>query len=197
MISVRNIKINSVTDRLMVDISAAPGYNITGIRLWNEDTFKDTTKSKVLDYKLEGLNGPEVFEITPLEAGVSTFSGIYFLEITTNEPDIDPCCPNPIPLLVVVTNLTGYYKCIAEMILKTSFCNSNLFDREVCDDSGINKAMSAELILQTIIKSLELGQFIESIDLLKKLKRLCAKCSNCFKPSVNSNCATCKTYKYN
>lgn len=197
MISVRNIKVNTVSDKIMIDVSAATGYLITGLRLWTEDTFKDATRSKVLDYKLTNLSNQEVFEINPIEAGVSTFSGIYFLEITTNEPNIDPCCPNPVPLLVVVTNLTGYYKCITEMVLKTSFCNSNLFDREVCDDSGINKAMSAELILQTIIKSLELGQFIESIDLLKKLKRICAKCSNCFSPSVNSNCTTCKTYKYN
>ena len=196
MISVNTININTNADELNIDVSAATGFLVTGLRFWNEENFKDYTTLVNLDYKLENLSENESFTITPNEVGLSSFSGIYFLEFDTDETPMDECQEESDPLLVVVTNLNKYYKCIAELILKSSVCASNLFDREVCDDNEINKAMSAELIMQAILKCLELGQFVEAIELLKKLKLLCKKCSSCNKITKSTTCTTCNSYNY-
>lgn len=197
MISVNNINVNTNADTLTIDVSAATGYLITGCRFWTDENFKDYTKLVNLDYKLTNLSENESFTVSPTEAGVSSFSGIYFIEFDTDEPMEDECATEPVPFLVVVTNLNKYYKCVAELILTSTVCGPvNLFDREVCDDNKINKAMSAEIFIQAILKCLELGQFVEAISLLQKLKQICKKCSSCDKITRNSSCSTCHSYNY-
>lgn len=194
MITVNNINISNDGLTLNVNISTGVGYNIIAAKLWTEDTFKDYSLVNNLDYKLEQINNNEIFIISATEVGLSNFSGIYFLEFETDQPEEDECDSCPKEILVVVTNLNQYYRCMTELILKAEICTDNLFSREVCDDSHVNKALSINLLIETINQSLEIGQFIEAIGLMKKIKKLCNKCTNCKKIIKSSTCNSCNTY---
>lgn len=195
MISINNINISNDGSSLNVNISTGVGYIITEARLWTENTYKDYTLVKDLGFKLEQINNKEIFTVTAEEVNLSNFNGIYFLEFETDEPLDEECntCANP--LLVVVTNLNQYYRCMSELVLQADICNTNLFSREVCDDNAVNKALTINLFMDTINQCLELGQFVEAIDLMKNLKKLCDKCKSCKKITKHNNsCSSCNQY---
>lgn len=197
MITINNINISNSGENLNVSISTGTGYIITSAKLWTENTYKDYNLAIDLDFKLEQVNNNEIFIVSADEVGLSSFSGIYFLEFETDEPLDDECSTCTNPLLVVTTNMNQYYRCMSELVLKSDVCKANLFSREVCDDSYVNKALTINLLMSAINQSLELGQFIEALDLLSKLKRLCNNCSNCKKIiKTTSTCTSCGTYTY-
>lgn len=195
MITVNNISISNDALNLNVNIATGTSYIITSVKLWTEDTYKDYTLAKDLSFKLEQINNKEIFILESTEIGLSSFNGIYFLEITTNEPNDDECTTCRNPLMAVVTNLHQYYRCMSELVLKASICTDNLFSREVCDDNAVNKALTINLFIDTVNQCLELGQFVEAINLMKNIKKLCNKCSNCKTIIKNTNsCTTCNQY---
>lgn len=198
MINVNNISISNDGSKLSININTGNTYIITSIKLWTEDTYKDYNIAKDLSYKLEQVNNKEIFIVEADELGYSSFNGIYFIEITSNQPTEDECVTCSDPILVVVTNLNQYYRCMSELVLKASICTDNLFSREVCDDSAVNKALTINLFIDSVNQCLELGQFIEAIDLMKSIKKLCNKCTNCKTIIKNTNsCTTCNQYIYN
>lgn len=194
MITVNTISISNNALNLNVDISTGNTYRITSAKLWTEESFKDYSLAKNLNFKLSQTTNTEAFILSAEEIGLVSFSGIYFLEFTSNQPPVDECdtCPNP--LLVVVTNLNQYYRCMAELILKADICVPNLFSKEVCDDNAVNKALTANLLLEAIKQCLELGQFTEAVILMKDLKKLCAKCTNCKTITKLTSCSSCNSY---
>lgn len=195
MITINNISISNDASNLNVNISTENTYLITDIKLWTEDTYKDYSKAKSLNFKLEQVNNKEIFIVNANEIGLGSFNGIYFLEIVSNEPEDDECdnCPNPI--LVVTTNLNQYYRCMSELVLKANICTDNLFSKEVCDDNSVNKALTINLFIDAVEQCLELGQFAEAINMMKSIKKLCNKCSTCKQIIKNYNsCTTCKNF---
>jgi len=191
MINVNNINISNDGKTLNINIEVGNTYNITSIKLWNQNNYKDYATALDLSYKLEQINNKEILIFTKEELNYNSFDGIYFIEIQSNEPDNNECelCPNP--LLAVISKLDIYYKCMTELILEADICNTNLFSTEVCDDNKINKALSINLFIEAINQSLELGQFIEAISLLSNLKKLCTKCKSCTTITRPNNCTTC------
>lgn len=198
MVNVNNISISNDGTKLNININTGSTYIITSAKLWTEDTFKDYNLVKDLNYKLEQINNKEIFTVTAIELGLSSFNGIYFLELQSNEPIDDECTTCVDPILVVVTNLNQYYRCMSELVLKASICQDNVFSREVCDDSAVNKALTIHLFIDSVNQCLELGQFTEAIDLMKSIKKLCNKCSNCktIVKNNNNSCTTCNQYIY-
>lgn len=195
MISVNNISISNDALSLNVNISTGTEYNITSAKIWTEDTYKDYTLVKDISFKLEQINNKEIFILQANEIGLSSFTGIYFIEFTSDEPNSDECTTCSDPLLVVVTNLNQYYRCMSELVLKASICNDNLFSKEVCDDSSVNKALTINLFIDTVNQCLELGQFSEAINAMKSIKKLCNKCSNCKTIIKNTkSCTSCNQY---
>jgi len=199
MITVNEVNLSNNGDTLYINVSTGVGYNITSIKLWNQDNFKNYETAKDLSYKLEQVNNNEIINYTATEVGYSNFSGIYFLEIETNQPSEDECSDCSNSLNIVLTNLAQYYKCMTELILKSEVCNNNLFSREVCDDNKINEAISVNLFIDAVNQCLELGQFSEAIILFNNLKKLCSKCTNCKTLSSDNRtvaCTTCNQYIY-
>lgn len=196
MIIINTVNISEGGLKLNVNVSTGIGFNITSVLLWTDETFKDYSKAKNLDFKLEQVNNSEIFIIEPEEVNLTKFDGIYFLEFKTDEPDPGECETCPGTALAVVTNLDQYYRCMSEFILKSDICNTNLFSREVCDDGPVNKAITVNLLIEAINQSLELGQLIEAIDMLKNIKKLCNKCTNCKSIIKTSSCSSCNTYTY-
>ena len=191
MITINNISINNTGSNLNINISTGSTYIITSAKLWTEDTFKNYTLAKDLTYKLEQVNNNEIFNVSATELGLDSYNGIYFVEFESNQPVSDECdtCPNPI--LAVVTNLNQYYRCMTELLLEADICNVNLFSKEVCDDNSVNKAITISLLIDGVNQCLELGQFIEAIQMIKSIKKLCNKCKNCKKIIKSNNCTSC------
>lgn len=194
MITINDVSISDDGARLNVNVETGIGFKIISIDLWTEDTYKDYTKKKAL-IGVQGVNNKEIFIVTAASLGLASFNGLYFLEIKSNEPEPSTCIECTQTKLVVATNMNQYYSCITELVLDSDMCASNFFSSEACDDNKINKAMTASILMDTIMQCLELGQIIEAIDLLKKLKRVCRKCNSCKSIQVSNNCSTCKSYE--
>jgi hypothetical protein len=194
MIAINNISISDNGLNLNVNVQTGVGFKITSMNLWTEDDYKDYSKKKPI-VQVQGISNKEIFIASAASLGISSFNGIYFLEIKSNEPEPNICETCTQTKLVVVTNMNQYYSCITEMVLESDLCSSNFFSTESCDENNINKAMTASLLMDTITQCLELGQVIEAIDLLKKLKRVCIKCNSCKSIQVSNNCSTCRSYE--
>lgn len=196
MIVVKEASISNNGTSLNINIETAIGYSITSGKLWTEDTFKSDISFIDLSLYFEEINNKEIFTVTTLDLDVNKFNGILFMEFTSNEPSTDECSTCSDPIIVVVTNMDRFYKCMSEEILKSDLCQSNLFSSEVCDSNPVNKAISISLLIDTINQCLELGQFVEAIDLMKKLQKICSSCTSCKSITVSNECKTCNSYVY-
>jgi len=196
MITINTASISNNGLNLNINISTGNSFIISSAKLWTENTFKDYSKAVNINFKLSQTSNNEVFILSASEVNLDNFNGIYFLEFETNEPNNDECTTCQNPVLVVVTNLNQYYRCMTELILKANICDNNLFSKEVCDDSYVNKALTINLLLETITQCLELGQFIEAIDTIKNIKKLCDNCTNCKTIVKSTSCNSCNSYTY-
>lgn len=196
MIIVNNVSIGNNGLSLNINIETGSGYIITSAKLWTEDTFKDSNNFKDLNIHLEQINNKEILIIESSQLGMANYNGIMFLEFKSNEPDSEECSTCSEPIIVVVTDMHQYYRCMTEEILKSDLCNSNLFSSEVCDSNPVNKAITISLVMDAVTQCLELGQFVEAIDLMKKLKKICDKCNSCKKINKEKTCNSCNTYVY-
>lgn len=195
MIQINTASITENGTKLNINIETGVGFTIINALLWTADTFKDYTKAKSLTFKLEQLDNTEDFVVTPEELGMTSFKEILFLEFESDDP-VNDCCECPDKALAVVTNMDQYYRCMTEYILKSDLCTGNLFSREVCDDNPVNKAITINLLIDAMVQCLELGQFIEAIDILKRLRKICDKCTNCKSSTKASTCTSCNTFTY-
>jgi len=193
MIILNQLSISNNSDNIFVNVETTLGYNITSVLLWTQDTFKDYTQAINLSYKLEQVNNKEVFIITNQDAGISDFSGIYFIEFQTDAPN-EECSTCPNPLLGIVYNLTSHYRCLTNLLSSLDNCVS-------CGHSYVShpdaeKAMTINLMLEAINYSLEVGNYNEALNILPKLKKLCNTldcCKNIITVNnYNSGCLNCQ-----
>lgn len=182
MIKINNFQIIENGDKLAINVETNTGSIITSILLWNNDTFKDDSKSISLNYKLEKINNKEIFIVNASEIQVDNFKDIYFIEVISDYE-------NDTPALGITYNLLSYYNCLLNYVLENK--DSNCSD---CNNSYINKtAITINLLIDSIEKGIETGYYSEAIDMLQELKKLCnlKNCSNCEK----INCSTCSKFK--
>lgn len=196
MIVVKEASISNNGTSLNINIETAIGHNITSGKLWTADNFKSDINFKDLSLFFSEINNKEIFTVTNSQLELSNLNGIFFLEFTTNEPDLDECSTCSDPIVVVVTNMDRFYKCMSEEILKSDLCQGNLFSSEVCDSNPVNKAITISLLIETINQCLELGQFVEAIGLMKKLQKICSNCTSCKSITTSNACKTCNSYVY-
>jgi len=188
MITINNFEIINNGSQLAIDVETNVGYNITSILLWNMDTFKDYALATSLTYKLEQVNNKEVFIVTATELGIISFKDIYFIEIESDAPT-EECSTCLLPALGITYSLLPYYKCMLDNLLK-----AEITDCVNCNDlSSKNLIVTINIIIDSIEKSIDLGYYLQAIDNINKLKKLCGlqNCINC-KPI---NCNTCSEFK--
>lgn len=188
-----SIKINDfsiVNNGLELNISleTALTYNITSVRLWTMNNFKDYTKAISLNYKLTQSSNIESFIVTNTELQLPVFEDILFIEIESNEPLIN--CPTClIPALGITYNLSTYYNCFLKEIL-----DMNIKECDNCNNLSTKElVLMISLLLDTIEPSIELGFYNQAILNINKLKKICSlkNCNNC-KPI---QCSTCGNFK--
>ena len=174
---INNFEIISDGQQLAIDVETVEGSIITSIQLWNINTFKDYSLSIDLNYKLEQINNKEVFIIDAKEVNVYSFTDIWFVEIQSNYVGTGGCTNCQNPALGITYNLQPYYKCMLNYLLdmrKSIDCNStNLYSD--------NLTITVNLLIDSIERSLDIGYYLQAIELLNNLKKLCniSKCKGC------------------
>jgi|TARA_R110000744_G_scaffold41344_2_gene93650 hypothetical protein len=152
-ITVNTFMVSNDLSTISLDVEVTSGQTVTEILLWDQDSYKDPSSSVDLSSLLTGTTNAEAFDISASDAGVSSFSGIYFLQITTSEPEA---------IIVATFNLTQYYivqaKLIANIDLSCLSCNGNF-----------QNALLFDMYLEATKQSLVLGRFQDAIDNLEKL----------------------------
>jgi hypothetical protein len=173
-ITVKTFMVSNDLATISLDVEVTSGQTVTEILLWDQDTYKNPSTSKNLSSLLSGATNTETFNITANDASLANFSGIYFLQITTSEPEA---------IIVATLNLTQYYivqaKLIANIDLSCLNCNGNF-----------QNALLFDMYLEATKQSLVLGRFQDAIDNLKKLiitvdTSDCDECNN-IEPLVSS-----------
>ena len=183
-IIIKNFEILNNGQQLSVDVETVEGSIITSIQLWNVDTFKDESLSINLNYKLEQINNREVFTVGSEELNLNSFTDIWFIEVQSNYEGDSNCTNCQDPALGITYNLQPYYKCMLNYLLeseKSTNCNSTSIYSN-------NLTITVNLLIDSIEKSLDIGYYSQSIEMLNKLKTLCAisKCKNCETITCNS-----------
>lgn len=150
------------------------GQTIDNIYLWDESTYKDPASKIDLTSLLASATNSEDIVITAANAGVSSLSGIYFLEIRTSNSEA---------IVVATVNLTQYYnvqaKLIANVDLSCLNCNTNF-----------QNALLLDLYLEATKNALILGRFQDAIENLQNViiaseSEDCSECNN-IEPVVSS-----------
>ena len=177
VVIINNFEILNDGQQLAIDVETVTGSIITSIKLWNIDTFKDETLSIDLNYKLEQINNKEVFIVNAEELNIYTFTDIWFTEIQSNYTGTGGCVNCQDPALGITYNLQPYYKCMLNYLLnaeKSTNCNST----SIYNDS---LTITVNLLIDSIEKSLDIGYYSQSIEILNNLKKLCniSKCKGC------------------
>ena len=174
---INNFEIISDGQQLAIDVETVVGSIITSIQLWDINTFKDYSLSINLNYKLEQINNKEVFIVSAEELNLYSFKDIWFMEVQSNYEGVEGCTACQDPALGITYNLQPYYKCMLNYLLdmrKSIDCNStNLYSD--------NLTITVNLLIDSIERSLDIGYYLQAIELLNNLKKLCniSKCKGC------------------
>ena len=152
-ITVNTFMVSNDLSTIQLDVEVTAGQVVDSLLLWDQDTYKNPATAVSLTSLISGASNVESIEITAAQAGVSSFSGIYFLQIETDDEEA---------VVVATFNLTQYYiiqaKLIANIDLSCLNCNGNF-----------QNAILFDMYLEATKQSLVLGRFQDAIDNLKKL----------------------------
>tara|TARA_R110002049_G_scaffold231127_2_gene403471 strand:- start:71695 stop:72273 length:579 start_codon:yes stop_codon:yes gene_type:complete len=136
-----------------LDVNVTIGETVTELLLWTDKTYKDPAQAIDLSSLLAGANETENITISAEDAGLTSFTGIYFAQITTSEPEA---------LITATFNLTQYYVVQAQLVanidLSCLSCNGNF-----------QNALLFDLYLEATKNSLLLGRFQDAITYLNNL----------------------------
>lgn len=190
MITVNNFSIINNGQQLAIDVETNVGSNITSILLWDMNSFKDYSLAINISDQLEQVNESEVLIISAVDIGVLKFEDIWFMEVQSNYEDPDPDCSTcELPALAITYNLLPYYQCMLDYLIQ-----SGLNDCESCNNTiQNNMAITISLLLDAVEKALELGFYLQAIEMVKQTKKYCniKKCNNC----KSVECSNCSKFK--
>lgn len=173
-INVNKFLVSNSLSSIGVDLEVTAGQTVTQILFWNQDTYKNPATQIDLSSLLSGANNLEAFTIVPGDIGETSFTGMYFMQIITSEPETT---------MVATVNLTQYYiiqaKLISNVDLSCLNCNINF-----------QNALLFDMYLQATKNSMILGRFRDAINNLANLiitidSSDCDECNN-IEPLVSS-----------
>lgn len=161
-ISVLKFMVSNDLATIDIKLEVNAGQTVTELLLWDEATYRDPSKSVDLTSLLAASTNTEEFSITAANAGVSSFTGMYFVQVTTSDPEA---------VVVATFNLTQYYtvqaKLIANVDLSCLNCNTNF-----------QNALLFDMYLEATKQALVIGRYRDAIDNLANLI-ITVETSNC------------------
>ena len=180
MITVNQFKISNDRKTLFLKTSVDTGFALTSITLWTDKTYKSST----LSVDLSGMIGDstrhdlrsdqplptneENIAITAASVGISSFDGLYIVQLSSSDPgDIDG--------IIATISLTRFYGVMSQLLANINLSCLN------CNDNFQNTLL-LDLYIQGIINALTLGRFRDAIAFLNKINIFaefnCAGCVN-------------------
>lgn len=168
-ITINNFEVSA--DRLSINlaITVAVGKVVNDIKLWNEDTFKITTDAVDLNSLIAGTDETENITISAAIAGVTSFDGIYFAEIASDDVA-------DLPGMVGTVSLSQWYATMSSLVANVDLsclnCNTNF-----------QNALLLDLYIEGMKNSILLGRFRDAIEFHKKIiitvtSDSCVDCAN-------------------
>lgn len=152
-INVTKFLVSNNLESIQLDLNITAGQTVTELLLWTDKTYKDPEEAIDISSLLAGTSETESITIHANGVGISVFSGIYFVQIKTSEPEA---------AVVATFNLTQYYVVLAKLIsmidLSCLNCNSNF-----------QNALLFDLYLEATKNSLIIGRYRDAIANLEKL----------------------------
>lgn len=188
MILINDFKIINNGTQLAIDVETNVGSTISSLLLWKMDDFKDYSLAINLSDQLEQINEKEILVIDANTLGILKFEDILFIEIESTFVDVDECAECQSPALGVTYNLSTYYSCLMAYLTELSR-NECL----TCNDTTANTmTITVNMLIDMVEKSLEIGYYVQAIDMIKKLKKLCSfkTCNSC--PTIE--CSSCNKF---
>lgn len=152
---------------ISLDVAVNSGQTVTELLLWDQDSYRDPSKSTDLSSLIVGSGNTESITITAANAGVSSFDGLYFLQITTSDSEV---------VMTATANFTQYYitmaKLVANVDLSCLSCNTNF-----------QNGLLFDMYLTATKNAMILGRFQDAIDYFEKLiitvdTSTCDECNN-------------------
>lgn len=176
-ITIQTYSISTDLSEITLEFELDSGDTTSSFLMWTEDTYKNSEKSIDLIGLLNGLGNTESVTISANDAGVSSFDGIYIIEIQSTNGDA---------VMAGASDFTQYYKVAAQMLSSLNLsCLS-------CNDDFQN-ALLLDLYLQATINSLLLGRYQDAIEHLAKIKIVkegYTECEDCFDIDISVSTST-------
>jgi len=168
MITVNKFEVSADRLSLALKVTVGTGELVTSLSLWTEGTYKVQSQAIDLTSLIVGTGIVEEITISASAAGVTSFDGIYFLEIENNNA-------TDAPGIVATLSLTRYYAVMARLIANVDLSCLN------CNDNFQN-ALLLDMYVEAMKNSIKIGRFRDSIEFLKKINIFeeisCGECSN-------------------
>jgi hypothetical protein len=176
-ITIQTYSISTDLSEITLEFELDSGDTTSSLLMWTEDTYKNSEESINLLSVLDGTSNTENVTISADDAGVSTFDGIYIIEIQST---------NGNAVMAGASDFTQYYKVAAQLLSKLDLsCLS-------CNDDFQNSLL-LDLYLQATINSLLLGRYQDAIEHLSKIKIVkegYTECEDCLDIDISVSTST-------
>lgn len=169
MISVKEIRINELSDTIKVIVESDSILNYVGFA--DKDGFKEQEFLDLSTLIPALVSGQYSFDITKEDAELSNFNGVFFLKF-----EDDTTAPNNTKL-GVAANLIDYADCLLSKTLKitTKGCGEVNDDCEGCKGNASFVATLIEALNATIM----FGYLDEAVRIIEILDKTCDTCQGC------------------
>jgi hypothetical protein len=187
-IIINNFEILSNGSQIAIDVETNVGYNIKSILLWLMPDFKNYSLAINLSSNLLKVNNKEVLLINASDLDIDKFKDLCFIEIESTFTGEENCSDCKSPTVGIAYNLSTYYSCLMNYLtdLKINQCLN-------CDKKeSTQMVVTINMLIDMVVKSLEIGYYTQAIQLIDKLKILCKlkSCTNC--PTIE--CSSCNNF---
>lgn len=186
-IIINNFKITDAGTKLNIDVTTNIGHTITSILFWKMEDFKNLTLSIDLSSYLLQTSNTEDLIINAVDIGLTKFENLCFIEVYSSYENVDSCGNLLSPALGITYDLSEYYGYLLSVLLEIPV------DCKSCDNNKVNElVITINMLIDTIIKSVDIGYYTEAISMVNKLKKLVSlnTCTNC----APIECPSCNNF---
>lgn len=148
-------------DKTQLDLTINDAADVSALRLWKSNTFKDYERAIDLSSKLTGAATENII-ITPTDLGEIYLDGVYFIEAEDTDE---------VSLAITLEDLK-YRECHINNVIENGVCDD-------CLENGSIPLINSHTMLSALQMAVD-NFFIDEIILLEtQLKKYCDSCDSC------------------